>query len=462
MPPFEVHNLIQQMPALLAAWDKDLRNVYANEAHRIWLGIDPVELQRTPIAKYLCDGCISASDTLLAEVLQGHARQFTVPLADTLTGPRDVMVHCVPLIENQCVVGIQTLVTDIGDLRRSSLELSEAQRIGKMGSWIWYAHSNEVFWSPQLYRLFELDETLPPPQVDAFLAKLPPEGQAAFHAFMQSAWRSGAAQTGEIAFKKVNGDTGWVIAHAQAIRSHTGEPIALRGTAQDVTERKHIESALLASRNQLRDMVAHHEIACEEERKHLAREVHDELGQLLTALRLDLAMLDGLTRTRDDALQRLSQDMHALVERMFAVTRGVVTSLRPAALDAGLVPAVEWLAADVGARTGIRFRLDAQPEGMSIRESLAGAMFRVIQESITNVVRHAKATDVHIAITCRPGERLVIRITDNGCGFDWDHVRHQTGYGLLSMRERALSLGGQTQIDTQPGRGTQVTFEIPL
>ena len=225
-------------------------------------------------------------------------------------------------------------------------------------------------------------------------------------------------------------------------------------------DRAHIEAALRASRNKLRDMVAHHEIACEQERKHLARELHDELGQLLTAMRLDLGLLRPHGE-RDPGVARLVEDMSGLLDQMFKVTRQVVTSLRPAALDAGLVAALEWLAQDVGQRAGLPCRVEAGGQDLALPEALSAVVFRLVQESLTNAARHAQATQVTITLR-HLGGVLHLRVQDNGRGFDAQASCGQTsGYGLLSMRERVLSLGGVMRIDSAIGRGTTVVIEVP-
>jgi signal transduction histidine kinase len=138
----------------------------------------------------------------------------------------------------------------------------------------------------------------------------------------------------------------------------------------------------------------------------------------------------------------------------------VVTSLRPAALDAGLLPALEWLTQDFNQRTGIPCHLKGPEPDPDVREALSAVIFRIAQESLTNVARHAGATKV--LITLRQSKHsLTLTIEDNGCGFDANARRPQAGFGLLSMTERALSLGGCAHIDSSPGKGTSITVEVP-
>jgi signal transduction histidine kinase len=146
---------------------------------------------------------------------------------------------------------------------------------------------------------------------------------------------------------------------------------------------------------------------------------------------------------------------------MFRVARSVSTSLRPAALDFGLLPALEWLAQDVAQRSRIVCQIDCDSLDLPVRDAQAATIFRVVQESLTNVVRHAQAGQVDITLR-HEASQLALCIRDNGRGFDVAATRQQAGFGLLSMRERVLSMGGQMHLDTAPGQGTTIRIHIPV
>jgi len=228
---------------------------------------------------------------------------------------------------------------------------------------------------------------------------------------------------------------------------------------RDISERKRAEVALIESRQQLRSLSVHQESLLEEERKHIAREVHDELGQLLTALKMDISLL-RLRFGQDPALLEKLESMRALAERTIHVVRHVANNLRPAALDLGLVPAIEWLANDFSQRWEVPCKLDLGDGEIALDDVTATTVFRVVQESLTNVARHAQASEVTISLLC--GDRLLLRVKDNGRGFNPAVVRKLSGLGLFGMRERILALGGTLKIDSESGIGTTLVIELPL
>lgn len=228
-------------------------------------------------------------------------------------------------------------------------------------------------------------------------------------------------------------------------------------TIRDISERMQIEQELIASRQKLRELAAHHDAVREMERKRIAGEIHDELGALLTALKMDISLLRMRVGENPDLQQRVGQ-MRELVEQTIQGVRQVATQLRPAALNLGIVPALEWLVADFGRHTASACSLDACCE-IEMGDAQATAVFRIVQESLTNVARHAGANTVTV-ILARSDHGVEVRIRDDGCGFDAQVLRGGT-FGLLGLRERALVLGATLRIDSAPGRGTLIALTIP-
>jgi len=209
----------------------------------------------------------------------------------------------------------------------------------------------------------------------------------------------------------------------------------------------------------LRGLAAHQEAIREDERKHIAHEIHDELGQLLTALKMDIALLRWRSGA-DASLQERADSMRAITDRAIDVVRHVASNLRPATLDLGLVAAIQWLAEDFSHRWEIACRVDVPNEPCSLDEAQSTAAFRLVQESLTNAARHSRASEVTIALQQRD-DAVIIEIRDNGIGFEPTSVRKREGFGLYGMRERALGLGGSIRFDSAPGRGTCVRIELP-
>jgi PAS domain S-box-containing protein len=234
----------------------------------------------------------------------------------------------------------------------------------------------------------------------------------------------------------------------------------LIGITRDVTELKRAERELEESRGQLRGLTAQREAAREEERKRIAREVHDELGQILTGLKMNVSILNHKLGAGQELAADKMQEALRLTDRALEVARNVASALRPSALEMGIVSALEWLAGRFGTNTGIRCEVHIEDDNIQLDEAHAIALFRIVQESLTNVARHAKATRVDIVL-CREIGGYVMKVKDNGVGFDAS-LKKTDSFGLVGIRERALMLGGAVDIDSYPGQGTEIVVCIPL
>lgn len=231
---------------------------------------------------------------------------------------------------------------------------------------------------------------------------------------------------------------------------------------RDVTERMQAEEALRRSREQLRALAAHLESVREEERTRIARQVHDELGQMLTGLKLDLSWVASrLPRDRAPLVEKV-QAMGQLIDATIRSVQQISAELRPGILDhLGLVAAIEWQAKEFQTRTGIRCHVSVGPAEYEPDPEISTALFRILQEALTNVIRHAKATAVTISLALDQ-DRLILTIADNGRGITEQELTGNHALGLLGMRERALLFGGEVTIMARHEGGTAVTVIIPL
>ncbi|MGF6508815.1 PAS domain S-box-containing protein [Paraburkholderia sp. 32] len=228
----------------------------------------------------------------------------------------------------------------------------------------------------------------------------------------------------------------------------------------DLTDRKEAEHRLHESYEMLRELTSHRETAREEERKHIAREMHDELGQHLTALRMGASVLAMQLGDGHSELVEQARALTALVDTTMQVVRGVIASLRPAALDAGIVAALEWLAAEFNRNPCTVCRLRLQDETLVLGEDRAIVLFRVAQEALTNVARHAAAMQVTITLERTP-DACLLEVRDDGKGFDPLATRKRS-FGLAGMKERVLMLGGQIDLVSSPGNGTTIKVCLPV
>jgi PAS domain S-box-containing protein len=235
----------------------------------------------------------------------------------------------------------------------------------------------------------------------------------------------------------------------------------------DVTERRRSMAALQESEarlqvlaEQLRELSAHLETVREEEKARIAREVHDELGQMLTVLKLETSMCELAYADLDPGLRDRLNSMKRLIAQLFQLVRDVATALRPPILDAGIASAIEWQARRFEARTQIPCLVQVPDNLPRLPDATAIGLFRILQESLTNVMRHAEAHTVELSLTLSDGV-LCMRIADDGKGFDL-HAERPASFGLVGMRERVLIMGGHLHLDTLPGEGTTLRIHIPL
>ena len=194
----------------------------------------------------------------------------------------------------------------------------------------------------------------------------------------------------------------------------------------------------------------------------MARDVHDELGQSLTALKMDLSWLGKKMPKEQGNLQEKISFMSGHVDETVKVVRRIATELRPGVLDdLGIVAAIEWQLHEFQDRSGIACRFSSQREAIALGKGQSTAVFRISQETLTNVARHADASQVEVSLEEVEGD-VILRVSDDGKGIEESNMHDPKSLGLLGMRERAFLFGGEVRIDGRPGEGTTVTVRIPL
>lgn len=286
-----------------------------------------------------------------------------------------------------------------------------------------------------------------------------PEDRAAYHATQDAAIAAAGDWQWQGRILTRDGRTLWADIKASA-RQLSAEHVVWDGVVWDISQNKAIELELAESRAQLRELSAHLESVREEEKARIAREVHDELGQVLTVLKLETSMCELAFAGLDPGLQARLDSMKKLIANLFQLVRDVATALRPPILDAGIASAIEWQARRFEARSGIPCLVQVPEQLPELSDAKAIGLFRVLQEALTNVLRHAQAHTVEIELQVLGGE-LSLRISDDGRGFDAGVQRAQS-FGLVGMRERVLMLGGRLALDSAPGEGTTLVVRVAL
>jgi PAS domain S-box-containing protein len=364
------------------------------------------------------------------------------------------------------VGGIDTDITDLKLAERAAQEsrtlLAEAQKIAGLGSWEWDPQSGRVTWSDELYGIYGLSPEGFTPSFEAYLERVHPEDRQHSGAMVARALMDGRPFTLQERIVRPGGEVRYVRSHGEVLRNARGKPVKVLGAVLDVTEQRHSESALRQAAQDLHGLTRRLVKAEEAERRRIARELHDRVGQSLSALNINLDIVLGKLEGPADLRGRLL-DSAALVERTLESIEDVMAELRPPLLDEyGLAAALGWFAEEFSRRTDIRVAVnDAAGEaGAKAPAEAAVALFRIAQEALNNVLKHARASNVHIDISATP-EHLVLAVRDDGAGFD-AAAAPRGRWGMTTMRERAEAAGGGLEVQSAPGAGTVVRARIPV
>ncbi len=250
------------------------------------------------------------------------------------------------------------------------------------------------------------------------------------------------------------------------LEAHLGQLIdqllvANASLEREIADRRGTEDEFRRSTEQLRELSARLQSVREEERTRIAREIHDELGQALTGLKMDVAWLQKHLDEQQPALLEKTQAMSDLTDIIVQVVRRIATELRPGILDLSLVATLEWQLQEFQTRSGIKGKLINTPEETTIDSDGATTIFRIFQEILTNVARHAQATQIEVSVE-ENASFLTLRVQDNGRGITQSEIHSPKSIGLLGMQERARLREGEVRFEGTPGQGTTVTVRMPL
>jgi PAS domain S-box-containing protein len=347
-------------------------------------------------------------------------------------------------------------------LKRSEAYLAESQRLSHIGSWACDARTRQIiFWSSEHYRIFGFDPDSCPIKLAEVRERVHPEDRSIFDSISNSMSFDKSDFAVDLRLILPDGSMKYVHSIGHPVLNEAGELVEFTGAVVDATDRKRAEAELRRSVDQLRALAARVQDAREEERTRVAREIHDELGQALTSIKIDLSSLIHEFPPEPQQLKRI-ESISTIVDQTIKSIRRISTELRPGILDdLGLIAAVEWAAEEFEARTGTKCRLDLPDNDGAIDPDRATAVFRILQETLTNVARHAKATCVDVRLL-KESAGVILEVHDNGKGATEEQLSAAESLGIRGMRERALLLGGELIIQGVPSQGTSIRVSIPL
>jgi two-component system sensor histidine kinase UhpB len=365
--------------------------------------------------------------------------------------------------------GVGMIASDITDrrlteqaLREQRALLAEAQKLAGLGWWEWSPESGRVVWSEELYRIYGVSPETFKPSFEAYLEHVHPEDRLRSGAMMARALMDGRGFSTHERIVRPGGEVRYLRSQVEVVRNEEGKPIKMLGASLDFTEQRHSETALRQAAQDLHGLTRRLVQAEEAERKRLARELHDRVGQALSALNINLDLVLRSAALAPAARQRLADSVD-LVDSTLQSIEGVMAELRPPLLEEyGLAAALAWHAEEFSRRTGIKVSVDdeAAEAVRSLRLEAALALFRIAQEALNNVLKHAHAAAVRMEVILA-GNDVVLSVQDDGAGFDASQAPRGR-LGMTTMRERAEAAGGRLEIDTAPGRGTRVVATVPL
>jgi PAS domain S-box-containing protein len=324
-----------------------------------------------------------------------------------------------------------------------------------------------VWWSEGMQKLFGYPPEEISSHLDWWLERLHSEDKdRVLRSIQELGERGGRTWSGFYRFRRKDGSYASVVDRGFILRDAAGTPARVVGGISDVTEQRKAEQALENSRRQLRGLSARLQSVREEERAKVAREIHDELGQVLTALKINLDWLERKLGVRDNdpslnpLLDRVVESAE-ITDSAISSVQKIAWDLRPSSLDTlGLTTALGHEAQRFQQRTGITCQIKLPTDGLGLPPKAATTIFRIFQEAVTNVARHAQATEVRASLEAESDE-VILQVEDNGRGIRPEELADAKSLGLLGMRERAAVLGGEVIIAAAQPKGTRVLLRLP-
>lgn len=460
LDPEQLVRLVEQLPVLLWSTDAQLRVTSRRGGSLSLLGSLPSPDEGVLVGRSVENPAESAR-ALAAHraALLGSPTAYEISVRG-----RTFSARVEPLRDGTgAICGVAGVAFDITDLRYSEERLRMINLATNDAVWDWDLATNTLWVGRGFETLFWYTRDEIDPNVDAWRSRLHPEDRARVIGSMQAAIAGGnTVWSAEYRFRRRDGsyadvyDRGYVIHDPQ-----TRIPIRMVGSMMDVSERKRSQEQLQASRAALRQLAARQQDVREHERARIAREIHDSLGQALTALKLQLAAAQMSAGTEATALRERLSETALMVDDLVKSVRRIATELRPPILDQlGFPAAVDWMAQDFARRTGIACETRILPTEGAISNDLATALFRITQEALTNISRHAAASRVHIELGLKSG-CVTLEVLDDGQGITEAAASGPNSLGILGMRERAAALGGVLEVAPRSDGGTRVAAWFP-
>ncbi len=348
------------------------------------------------------------------------------------------------------------------ELEHSELRLKQAQAIAHIGNWELDFKSGIALWSDEARRIYGLPLEENKQSYESWFSFIHPEDRD----FVLKKIKEAEASLQDYSFYhrivRKDGTVKHIYSQSHFELNAEGKPTGLYGVAQDVTEQKMIENEILQKNEQLKNLTSHLQQVREEERTTISREIHDELGQQLTALKMDIDWVKHKQNNPDEAVVSKLQEMLKMSDGIINTIRRISSDLRPAIIDdLGLIAALEWKCNDFEEKMGIPCQFISNVKERKFENHFGINAFRILQESLTNVSRHAAAKSVTVSVSENETE-LLLEIADDGKGISNERIGNGKTLGIVGMKERAALLGGELIIEGEKNKGTRTKLILPL
>ncbi|MBI2748077.1 MAG: PAS domain S-box protein [Burkholderiales bacterium] len=412
-----------------------------------------------------------------AEAFLNHdarVRAARAPIMDEapalfIDGVHATLANKFPILDDTGeIVAIGGVVADITDrnrmeqaLRENRRLLARAQEIAGLGYWEYDLAAGVARASRELRRMLGIPMDLPPQNLEWSLNMIHPDDRERVRAILTRSIEQGTSYEYETRVTTLGGAERIILGSGEAVKDDAGRMAKLIGTCLDITEQRRREQELCDAAEELQGLSRRLVEAEETERRRIAAELHDRVGQNLTALSINLHILSNRMTGLDDDARRRLRDSLGLLDATALCIEGVLDDLRPPMLDDwGLGPTFRWVGDEFSRRTEIPVRVQVLGRERRIDSPTEIALLRIVQEALNNVSKHASAGQVEITLGWEP-EAVRVEVTDNGLGFEHSESRRESGLGILTMRERVQAANGRLNIDSAPGKGTRVRALIP-
>lgn len=448
-----------QVPSAMWTTDTDLRVTSALGGLLSPYSPDPGALVGKTMQEILGAGDDNPTIAALQRALRGESTTYDRPQGD-----RTIEARVAPLRgDDGAVVGAVAVGVDVTSRREAEAEAGRYRALVESSEDAILSTDLEgrvEHWNPAAERLYGYS-------AEEILGRRisilePPERSGEGMALRERLLQGERPLPYETIRRRRDGSLVEIATMLSPIYDGAGHLVGVSAVVHDITERRRSEASLRENETQLRALARHLESVREEERAHMARVLHDELGQALTAVRLDLGWVGRRLPAKSVALRTKLDEMVALIDATIVASRRLVADLRPPILDdLGLVPALEWYLEHFQERAKVQVQLDVAAEPIAVAGPVAVTAYRIVQEALTNVSRHAEAKRVTVRLGTR-SDALLLEIADDGKGIRTDTVGNAQSFGIIGMRERTAAHGGTLEIGRSPAGGTLVRATIPL